>query len=70
MPFLPRATPVSSMHWQVNMLTPAPATRDGWWLLRSVGDYAEKGCSSQRMAAWNADGEPVMAGMQSVALFG
>lgn len=70
MPLLPRATPISTMHWQVNMLTPAPATRDGWWLLRSTGDYAEQGCSSQRMAAWNADGEPVMAGMQSVALFG
>jgi hypothetical protein len=28
------------------------------------------GCSSQRMDAWNADGAPVMAGMQSVALFG
>ena len=51
-------------------LTPAPATKDGWWLLRSTGDYAEKGCSSQRMAMWNADGVPVLAGMQSVALFG
>ena len=70
MPFLPRATPISTMHWQVNMLTPAPSTRDGWWLLRSTGDYAEQGCSSQRMAAWNADGAPVMAGIQSVALFG
>jgi acyl-CoA thioesterase len=70
MAFLPRSTPISTMHWQVNMLTPAPATRDGWWLLRSVGDYAEQGCSSQRMNAWNADGAPVMAGMQSVALFG
>ena len=70
MPFLPRAAPVSTMHWQVNLLTPAPATHDGWWLLRSTGDYAEKGCSSQRMAMWNADGVPVLAGMQSVALFG
>ncbi len=70
MSFLPRSTPVSTMHWQVNMLTPTPSTHDGWWLLRSTGDYAEKGCSSQRMDAWNAGGEPVMAGMQSVALFG
>jgi hypothetical protein len=70
MPLMHAAIPVSTMHWQVNLLTPAPLTRGGWWLLRSVGDYAEQGCSSQRMAIWNADGAPVMAGMQSVALFG
>jgi acyl-CoA thioesterase len=70
MSFLPRTTPVSTMQWHVNLLTPAPATRDGWWLLRSAGDYAEQGYSSQRMNVWNADGAPVLAGMQSVALFG
>lgn len=70
MSLLTPATPVSTMHWQVNLLTPAPVTRDGWWLLRSTGDYAEKGCSSQRMAIWNADGEPMAAGMQSIAVFG
>lgn len=70
MSLLTPATPVSTMHWQVNLLTPAPSTDEGWWLLRSTGDYAEKGCSSQRMAIWNARGEPVLAGMQSVALFG
>lgn len=70
MSLLTPATPVSTMQWQVNLLTPAPRTRDGWWLLRSVGDYAEQGCSSQRMAIWNADGAPMLAGMQSVALFG
>lgn len=70
MPLLTARVPVSTMHWQVNLLTPAPQTDDGWWLLRSSGDYAEKGCSSQRMDIWNAAGEPVLAGMQSVALFG
>jgi len=70
LPLLAPKTPVSSMTWLCNLLTPAPATRDGWWLLRSTGDYAENGCSSQRMEIWNADGEPVMAGMQSVAVFG
>jgi acyl-CoA thioesterase len=70
MPLLMPATQVSTMHWQVNLLTPVPATHEGWWLLRSTGDYAGKGCSSQRMAIWNADGEPVAAGMQSIALFG
>lgn len=70
MPMLHVGVPVSTMHWQINLLTSLPVTRDGWWLLRSVGDYAEKGCSSQRMAIWNTGGEPVLAGMQSIALFG
>ena len=70
LPLLPPRTPISSMTWQCNLLTPAPATREGWWLLRSRGDYAEQGCSSQTMEIWNAEGEPMMAGMQSVAVFG
>ncbi|MCJ2179623.1 acyl-CoA thioesterase [Novosphingobium album (ex Hu et al. 2023)] len=70
MPVMSSIVPVSTMHWQVNLLSPSPVTDNGWWLLRSVGDYAEKGCSSQRMAIWNSDGLPVMAGMQSIALFG
>ena len=69
MPLL-RAGPVSSMTWLVNLLTPAPTTRDGWWLVRSAGNYAENGCSSQDMGVWNAAGEPVAMGMQSIALFG
>ena len=69
LPLLSPSARVSSMTWQLNLLTPAPTTRNGWWLLRSTGDYAEHGCSSQRMAIWNADGEPVASGMQSIALF-
>ncbi len=70
LPMMAPSTPVSSMTWQVNLLTPAPKTRDGWFLLRSTGDYAEQGCSSQTMGIWNADGAPIASGMQSVALFG
>ncbi|MEJ6009310.1 thioesterase family protein [Novosphingobium aquae] len=70
LPLLTPATPVSSMTWIANLLTPAPITRDGWWLLRSSADYSERGCSSQHMGLWNADGEPVVSGMQSVAVFG
>lgn len=61
--------PISSMTWLANLLTPAPTTRDGWWLLRTTPDYARNGCSSQTMTIWNADGTPVASGMQSVALF-
>ena len=69
MPLL-RKGPVSSMTWLVNLLTAAPATRDGWFLVRAAGNYAENGCSSQEMGMWNADGAPLATGMQSIAIFG
>jgi len=69
MPLL-RKGPVSSMTWLVNLLTAAPVTRDGWFLLRAAGNYAENGCSSQEMGVWNADGAPLATGMQSIAIFG
>jgi len=62
--------PVSSMTWLLNILTPAPATRDNWWLLRSTAEHVRDGFSSQSMAIWNRDGTPIVRGMQSVAVFG
>ena len=62
--------PISSMTWLINLLTPLPETDGGWFLLRALGNYAEKGCSSQDMAIWNADGTAVAVGMQSIAIFG
>lgn len=70
MPMLHAGVPVSTMHWQVNLLTTVPMTGGGWWLLRSTADYADHGCSSQRMGLWNIRGEPMLAGTQSIALFG
>lgn len=61
--------PISSLTWIVNLLTATPATTDGWWLLSAKSDHAKQGCSSQSMTLWNADGEPVAQGMQSVAIF-
>jgi acyl-CoA thioesterase len=58
------------MTWQMNLLTPLPRSRDGWYLLRARGNYAELGCSSQNMAIWNADGVAIATGMQSIAIFG
>lgn len=62
--------PISSLTWIVNLLTPAPATADGWWLLAAASDHARNGCSSQIMTVRNAAGERVAQGMQSVAIFG
>ena len=64
-----RQAPISSLTWIVNLLTAAPVTRDGWWLLSATSDYAKNGCSSQSMTIWNADGQPIAQGMQSVAIF-
>ncbi|MEO1044543.1 MAG: thioesterase family protein [Pseudomonadota bacterium] len=61
--------PVSSMNWQVNLLTDTPETEDGWWLLTSETHHAQNGASSQYMTVRNSRLEPVMTGMQSVALF-
>ena len=60
---------VSSMNWQINMLTDTPATKDGWWYLVSETHHAANGASSQYMTAYNSEGVPVLTGMQSVAIF-
>jgi acyl-CoA thioesterase len=68
---LPRPVPpISSMTWLFNLLTPVVETRDGWWLMRVTGETSGEGCSSDRTEIWNADGEAVALGMQSVAIFG
>lgn len=61
--------PISSMTWQINLLMAEPVTAEGWWLSRSTADLARHGSSSQVMQVWNADREPVISGMQSVAIF-
>lgn len=60
---------ISSINWQFNLLSDAPATENGWWYLESETHHAARGSSSQYMAVWNSAGLPVMTGMQSVALF-
>ena len=70
MPMIPLTAPASTMMWQATLLDPAPATRDGWWLVRARADYAGGGFSSQQMGIWDADGRPVLSGFQSVAVFG
>lgn len=60
---------VSSMNWQINMLTDVPTTENGWWYLSSETHHAANGASSQYMTVWNTRGEAVLTGMQSVAIF-
>jgi acyl-CoA thioesterase len=70
MALMPEKAMVSSMNWQINMLTPTPTTMDGWWYLTSETHYAANGASSQFMTAWNTQGQAMMSSMQSVAIFG
>lgn len=67
---LGKPAPMSSLTWILNVLDPAPATTDGWWLLRSQAEFARAGSSSQVMGVWNADGRMIADQMQAVALFG
>ncbi len=68
-PMFRQFAPISSMTWMVNVLSATPATKDGWWLLSVRGENAAEGYSSQDMLVWNSDGELVIAGRQSVAIF-
>ncbi|HUD28139.1 MAG TPA: thioesterase family protein [Novosphingobium sp.] len=69
LPMLSFRVPISSMHWQVNMLDPAPGG-DGWWLLRTTSAFARSGGASEHILQWNGDGRIAASGMQSVAVFG
>jgi acyl-CoA thioesterase len=61
--------PISTTTWQLNLLTDAPGTADGWWLLEAITLAAHDGASSQTMTIWNHDGDAVATATQSVALF-
>ncbi|MDZ3830822.1 MAG: thioesterase family protein [Sphingopyxis sp.] len=61
--------PISSMNWTVNMLTGAPQTDNGWWLLSAKTGYARGGFSVQDMMLWNRAGEPVLSGSQGIAIY-
>lgn len=65
-----RPGPLSSINWSFNLLDPAPATRDGWWLVETASDHADHGYSSERLRLWNSDGRQMISGLQSVAIFG
>ncbi|MGC1301294.1 MAG: thioesterase family protein [Caulobacteraceae bacterium] len=69
MAMMPTPGPVSTANWTINLLTPEPTSRDGWWLMQTRAEQVKGGFSSQSMAIWNRDGQPVATGMQSVAIF-
>ena len=69
MPLMRSFAPVSSMSWMFNLLSDNPQTDDGWWHVEARLTAANGGYSSQVMRIWNTDGELVVEGMQSIAIF-
>ncbi|MGH8055462.1 MAG: thioesterase family protein [Stenotrophomonas sp.] len=59
--------PISSINWSFDLLEPVPTGE--WFLLRSFSEHARDGYSSQDMHVWNEDGQLLMRGRQSVAVF-
>lgn len=69
MPLFKKMGPVSSMTWTCNILVDDISTLEGWWHLDTSLTAARDGYASQVMRIWNSDGELVVEGMQSVAMF-
>jgi acyl-CoA thioesterase len=69
MAMFPQFAPISTMTWTMDVLTDEPRTTDGWWLIRSAAETSHQGYSTQAMMVWNADGAPVIAHRQNVAIF-
>ena len=61
---------ISTMTWSIDMLTDRIETTNGWWLVRNAAEQIGDGYSSQAMTVWNADGAPMMASRQNIAVFG
>jgi acyl-CoA thioesterase len=69
MVLFPQAAPISTMTWSMEVLSDMPTTSDGWWLIQSRAEAAHQGYSSQAMTLEGADGGPVIAARQNVAIF-
>lgn len=66
---LTKVRALSSMNWNVNMLTDDLTTEDGWWLMRSATGFVRDGYSSQLVQIWNKKGQRVLESMQHQAIF-
>ncbi|EKQ6357999.1 thioesterase family protein [Pseudomonas aeruginosa] len=62
--------PISTVTWSVDVLDESFENKEGWWLVRSVAESARNGFTTQVITIWAADGRPVLAARQNVAVFG
>ncbi|HET9630291.1 MAG TPA: thioesterase family protein [Novosphingobium sp.] len=65
-----RLLPVSSMTWHINLIRPATASSDGWWLARVRALHAAEGISTEQSSVWDRDGNLAAIAHQAVAVFG
>lgn len=62
---------ISSMTWMAEFMTDTITTDpDGWYFAQHTAQLAKDGYSSQSMRLWNRQGEPILVGRQTVAVFG
>jgi acyl-CoA thioesterase len=61
--------PLSTMAWAIDYLSEQPITEDGWWLLRTSAESARNGYATESVTIWNSNGEPILVGRQTLALF-
>ncbi|MEM5515567.1 thioesterase family protein [Henriciella sp. AS95] len=67
---LTKPAPISSMTWMAEFLTDDITTVEGWFLVHHEAQATKDGYSSQSMRMWNRNGDPVMIGRQTIAMFG
>ena len=62
---------ISSMTWMAEFMTDMIVTDPaGWVFAQHTAQYAKDGYSSQSMRLWNRQGEPILVGRQTIAVFG
>ena len=62
---------ISSMTWMAEFMTDMIVTDPaGWFFAQHTAQYAKDGYSSQSMRLWNRQGEPILVGRQTIAVFG
>jgi acyl-CoA thioesterase len=66
----PQFVPLSSMTWQIDLVSRARRSADRRWRLKGEGETLEHGLATQHMTMWDGDGRLVAKGRQLVALFG
>lgn len=69
MSMMTAARAMSSMTWMAEFLTDRIETDDRWFLARHTAQNAAQGYSSQAMRLWNRQGQPIMIGRQTIAIF-
>ena len=63
------SAPISTVSWSVDVI--GTQFRGAAWHLAHVeGETIEEGYSAQRITLWNSDGQPVLSGRQTIAIFG